>query len=182
MITVNGDTPPYNNMGELHFNDSKGNPVVLLCYVQEQPIHGYNHFALISSDSLVDIAADINYHARMSKAGEILPLQRENETSYHYSDVLTDTNFSTVNLVENEDTEDKSQNQIPLNTLEDNTNSCESAQGCTCEPRILREIEYVRLRNKKPKRSHGSHDNPKKDKPRTLRGIGFKYIARQHKL
>ena len=30
MITVNGDTPPYNSMGELHFNDSKGNPVVLL--------------------------------------------------------------------------------------------------------------------------------------------------------
>ena len=24
MITVNGDTPPYNNMGELHFNDNKG--------------------------------------------------------------------------------------------------------------------------------------------------------------
>jgi hypothetical protein len=73
MITVNGDTPPYNNMGELHFNDNKGNPVVLLCYVQEQPIHGYNHFALISSDSLVDIEADINYHAKTSKEGEILP-------------------------------------------------------------------------------------------------------------
>jgi hypothetical protein len=35
MITVIGDTPPYNHMGELHFNDSKGNPVVLLFYVQE---------------------------------------------------------------------------------------------------------------------------------------------------
>ena len=32
MITVNGDTPPYNNMGELHFNDNKGNPVVLLWF------------------------------------------------------------------------------------------------------------------------------------------------------
>ena len=167
MITVNGDTPPYNSMGELHFNDSKGNPVVLLCYVQEQPIHGYNHFALISSDSLVDIAADINYHAKMSKAGEILPLQREIETAYHYSDISTNKNFSTVNLFGNEDTEDESQKQIPLDTLEDNTESCESSQGCTCKPRILREIEYVRLRSKKPKRSHGSHNNPKKDKPRT---------------
>lgn len=177
MITVNGDTPPYNNMGELHFNDSKGNPVVLLCYVQEQPIHGYNHFALISSDSLVDIAADINHHAKMSKAGEILPLQRENETAYHYSDVLTDTNFSTVNLIENEDKEDKSQDQIPLNTLEDNTKSCESAQRCSCKPRILREIEYVRLRSKKPKRSHGSHDNPKKDKPRTQTKYGACFMS-----
>jgi hypothetical protein len=95
MITVNGDTPPYNNMGELHFNDNKGNPVVLLCYVQEQPIHGYNHFALISSDALVDIAADINYPAKMSKAGEILPLQRESETAYHYSDISTISQPST---------------------------------------------------------------------------------------
>jgi hypothetical protein len=178
MITVNGDThPPYNSMGELHFNDSKGNPVVLLCYVQEQPIHGYNHFALISSDSLVDIAADINYHAKMSKAGEILPLQRESETAYHYSDISTNENFSTVNLFGNEDTEDESQNQIPLNTLEDSTEPCESSQGCTCKPRILREIEYVRLRSKKPKRSHGSHDNPKKDKPRTQTKYGACFMS-----
>ncbi len=105
MITVNGDTPPYNNMGELHFNDNKGNPVVLLCYVQEQPIHDYNHFALISSDSLVDITADINYHAKMSKVGEILPLQRESETAYHFSDISTNKNLSTVNLFGKEDTE-----------------------------------------------------------------------------
>jgi hypothetical protein len=172
MITVNGDTPPYNSMGKLHFNDSKGNPVILLCYVQEQPIHGYNHFALIFSDSLVDIAADINYLAQMSKAGEILRLQRESETAYHYSDILTNKNFSTVNLFGNKDTEDEKQNQIPLNTLEDNTESCESSQGCTCKPRILREIEYLRLRSKKPKRSHGSHDNPKKDRPRTQTKYG----------
>ena len=107
MIIVNGDTPPYNNMGELHFNDSKGNPVVLLCYVQEQPIHGYSHFALISSDSLVDIAADINYHAKMSKEGEILPLKRRSETAYHYSDISTNKNqiFSAINLLGKEDAE-----------------------------------------------------------------------------
>ncbi len=127
---------------------------------QEQPIHGYNHFALISSDSLVDIAADINYHAKMLKAGEILPLQRESETAYHYSDISANKNFSTVNLFGNEDTEDESQKRIPLDTLEDNSESCESSQRCTCKPRILREIEYVRLRSKKPGRSHGSHDYP----------------------
>jgi hypothetical protein len=158
MITVNGDTPPYNNMGELHFNDSKDNPVVLLCYVQEQPIHGYNHFALISSDSLVDISADINYHAKTSKEGEILPLKRENDTAYHYSDASTNRISSTVNLFGEGDTEMNSETQDPLNGLEENQVSCESSQGCTCKPRVLHEIEYVRLKNKKPKRSHGNRD------------------------
>ena len=121
MITVNGDTPPYNNMGELHFNDNKGNPVVLLCYVQEQPIPGYNHFALISSDSLVDIAADINYHAKISKEGQILPLKRETEIPYHYSDILTDKNFSTVNLFKEENTESEGKTQTSRDISEENS-------------------------------------------------------------
>jgi hypothetical protein len=154
MITVNGDTPPYNNMGELHLNDNKENPVVLLCYVQEQPI---------SSNSLVDIAADINYHAKISKEGEILPLKRETEMPYHYSDILTNKNFSAVNQFEEENKE--------------SNEPCESSQGCTCKPRILREIEYVRLKNKKPKRSHSGHDNPKKDKPRTQTKYGACFMS-----
>ncbi len=177
MITVNGDTPPYNNMGELHFNDNKGNPVVLLCYVQEQPIHGYNHFALISSDSLVDIAADINYHAKISKEGQILPLKRETEIPYHYSDILTDKIFSTVNLFKEENTESEGKTQTSRDTSEENNEPCESSQGCTCKPRILREIEYVRLKNKKPKRSCSGHDNPKKDKPRTQTKYGACFMS-----
>ena len=38
-------------------------------------------------------------------------------------------------------------------------------------------IEYVRLRSKKPKRSHGSHDNPKKDKPRTQTKYGACFMS-----
>jgi hypothetical protein len=150
MITVNGDPPPYNNMGELHFNDNKGNPVVLLCYVQEQPIHGYDydHFALISSDSLVDIATDINYHAKMSKEEEILPWKRESETAYHYSDISTNKNLTTINLFGKKDAESDSNNQIPRDVLEENNKLHESPQGCTCKPRILREIEYVRLKTR----------------------------------
>ena len=177
MITVNGDTPPYNNMGELHFNDSKGNPVVLLCYVQEQPIHGYNHFALISSDSLVDISADINYHAKTSKEGEILPLKRENDTAYHYSDTSTKGISSTVNLFGKGNAEMSNETQDPLNGLEENQVSCEPSQGCACKPRVLHEIEYVRLKNKKPKRSHGNCDNPKKDKPRSQIQYGACFMS-----
>ncbi len=177
MITVNGDTPQYTNMGELHFNDNKKNPVVLLCYVQEQPIHGYNRFALLSSDSLVEIAADINYHAKMSKEGEILPLKREVETAYHYSEISTNKNVSTVNLFGKDNTEKESKTHVSLDIFKDNKESCESSQGCACKPRILREMEYVRLKNKKPKRLHGDHYNPKIYKPRTQTKYGACFMS-----
>ncbi len=42
-------------------------PIILLCYVQGRPIPGHEHFVLISNNTLVDINADINFHARASK-------------------------------------------------------------------------------------------------------------------
>ena len=76
MVTVSGDTPAYRNMGELHFTDAEGNPIVLLCFVQEQAIKGHDDFALICSDTLVDIKADINYHAETSKQGKVLSVNQ----------------------------------------------------------------------------------------------------------
>ncbi len=106
-------------------------------------------------------------------------MKRESETAYHYSDISTNknTNFTTINLFGKEDAESDSNNQIPRDVLEENNKSHESPQGCTCKPRILREIEYVRLKNKKPKRSHGGHDNPKKDKPRTQTKYGACFMS-----
>ena len=63
-------------MGKLHFTDAEDNPIVILCFVQEQVIKGHDNFALICSDTLVDMKADINYHAETSKQGKILPLKR----------------------------------------------------------------------------------------------------------
>jgi hypothetical protein len=40
MVTVNGNSPSYNRMGELHFIDEDKNPITTLCYVQTQPIKG----------------------------------------------------------------------------------------------------------------------------------------------
>ena len=40
MVTVNGNSPSYNRMGELHFIDEDKNPIITLCYVQAQPIKG----------------------------------------------------------------------------------------------------------------------------------------------
>ncbi len=38
MVTVNGNSPAYNRMGELDFSDEDGTPIVILCYVQVQSI------------------------------------------------------------------------------------------------------------------------------------------------
>jgi hypothetical protein len=37
MVTVNGISPDYSHQGELHTTDENGNPLVILCYVQEKP-------------------------------------------------------------------------------------------------------------------------------------------------
>ncbi len=34
MVTVNGNSPAYDRMGELNFNDEDGTPIIILCYVQ----------------------------------------------------------------------------------------------------------------------------------------------------
>jgi hypothetical protein len=76
MVTIQGDSPAYTRQGELHFSDENGTPIVLLCYVQDKPIPGHEHFVLISNNTLVDINADINFHARASKETGVLPLRR----------------------------------------------------------------------------------------------------------
>ena len=86
MVTVSGDTPAYRSMGELHFTDAEDNPIVVLCFVQERAIKGHENFALICSDTLVDMKADINHHAATSKKGNILPLKRLISQPYHYED------------------------------------------------------------------------------------------------
>jgi hypothetical protein len=83
MVAFSGDTPAYRTMGELHFNDAEDNPIVILCFVQERAIKGHETFALICSDTLVDMKADINYHAETSKQGKILPLKRLISQPYH---------------------------------------------------------------------------------------------------
>jgi hypothetical protein len=86
IVTVSGDTPAYHNMGELHFTDDNDIPIVALCYVQEENIKGHDKFALICNGTLVDIDADVNYHARTSREANIFPLKRLSQQPYHYRD------------------------------------------------------------------------------------------------
>lgn len=67
MVTVNGLSPDYNHQGELHTTDENGIPLVILCYVQEQPIMGHDTFILLSNNTIVDSNIDINHHAKTSK-------------------------------------------------------------------------------------------------------------------
>jgi hypothetical protein len=88
MVTIQGDSPAYTHQGELQFSDENKNPLILLCYVQERPIPGHELFVLISNNTLVDINADINFHARASKEIGVLPLRRTTSEAYHYQDYL----------------------------------------------------------------------------------------------
>jgi hypothetical protein len=55
---VNGNSPAYDRMGELNFNDEDGTPIIILCYVQTQSIKGHDNFMLISNNILDDIQTD----------------------------------------------------------------------------------------------------------------------------
>ena len=73
-------------MGELHFEDGDKNPIIALCYVQNQPIKGIRNFVLISNNTLDAIQSDINYHSSMCAHVGIMPLKRLVSQPYHYSD------------------------------------------------------------------------------------------------
>jgi hypothetical protein len=86
MMTVNGLSPDYNHQGELHTTDENGIPLVILCYVQEQPIMGPETFILLSNSTIVDANVDIFHHAKTSKELGAIPLRRLKSTPYHYMD------------------------------------------------------------------------------------------------
>jgi hypothetical protein len=86
MVTVNGNSPAYSRMGELHFIDWNKDPIVTLCYVQTQPIKGIDNFVLISNNTLDAIQTDNNFHSSMCAHVGIFPLRRLVSRPYHYSD------------------------------------------------------------------------------------------------
>jgi hypothetical protein len=78
MVTINGNSPAYDRMGELNFKDEDSTCIIILCHVQIQFINGHDNFVLISNDASDDIRTDINYHSSMSRhAGIVLPRKAE---------------------------------------------------------------------------------------------------------
>jgi hypothetical protein len=99
MVTVNGNSPSYNRMGELHFTDEDKNPIITLCYVQNQPIKGIENFVLISNNTLVAIQTDLNYHSSMCAHVGIVPLRRLVSQPYHYSDKIKHVWFNNNDVI-----------------------------------------------------------------------------------
>jgi hypothetical protein len=89
MVTVKGLSPDYNHQGELHTTDENGIPLVILCYVQEQPIMGHDTFILLSNNTIVDSNIDINQHAKTSKEIGAVPLKRLKSSPYHHMDTYS---------------------------------------------------------------------------------------------
>ena len=178
MVTVSGDTPAYLNMGEMHFNDAEDNPIVILCFVQERAIKGHETFALICSDTLVDMKADINYHAETSKQGRILPLKRLISQPYHYEDELEAKNDSTLSndkLLHSVTTEScidstetapiGEQNNVPIE-IETNNDGAITEVMTEMDTEQLTEVEVLRITGRRLRKPPIGRKNPKKDKQR----------------
>jgi hypothetical protein len=91
MVTVNGISPDYSHQGELHTTDENGNPLVILCYVQEKPIIGHDTFVLLCNNTIVDCDIDINYHAKTSKEVGAVSIKRLKSAPFHYTNATSAT-------------------------------------------------------------------------------------------
>ena len=169
MVTIQGDSPAYTHQGELHFSDDHGNPIILLCYVQERPIPGHEHFVLISNNTLVDIGADINFHARASKEIGVLPLRRITGEAFHYHDEATQQARGEAVVFSAKG------HKAPAKT-----NSSAATKGCQCQPTTLpnlTEVGIYRFTRRRPRASRKGRSNPKKDKTRIKSSLYFCYMS-----
>ena len=183
MVTVNGNSPSYNRMGELHFIDEDKNPIITLCYVQAQPIKGIDNFVLISNNTLVAIQTDLNYHSSMCAHVGIVPLRRLVSQPYHYSDKVKHSwldDSDTIVHAKQSDQVTELQN-IPVNNGNaamptvnetetesigiDSPDTCQ----CACQPRLaerLHEVDFLRITGRRMRKSRKNRNNPKKNKSR----------------
>ena len=183
MVTVNGNSPAYTRMGELHFTDLDNNPIVTLCYVQDQPIHGIDNFVLISNNTLDAIQTDINYHSSMCAHVGIMPLKRLVSQPYHYSDKVKHARLNNsdaiLHLKESDQVTDKqsttvSDGNAAMLAVEETESKAKGEETpstcqCACQPRLaeqLLEVDFLRITGRRMRKSRKGRANPKKDKNR----------------
>jgi hypothetical protein len=151
MVTVNGNSPAYDRMGELNFNDEDGKPIIILCYVQVQSIKGHDNFVLISNNTLDDIQTDINYHSNMSRHVGVVPLRRLSKQLYHYSDTYKHISHKNESVTK-EQSSSVVEDDTTMLTVEETDDTAFSVEApetcqCDCQPRIaelLCQILYIR--------------------------------------
>jgi hypothetical protein len=181
MVTVNGNSPAYNRMGELHFIDWNKDPIVTLCYVQTQPIKGIENFVLISNNTLDAIQCDINFHSSMCAHVGIFPLRRLVSRPYHYSDkvkhVWLNDSDTILHVNESDQVTDKQSNTVSdgnkamltVEETEPETKGVDTPDACqcACQPRLaeqLLEVDFLRITGRRMRKSRKNRNNPKKDK------------------
>jgi hypothetical protein len=159
MVTVNGNGPAYDRIGELNFTDEDGIPIIILCYVQVQSIKGYDDFVLISNDTLDDIQTDINYHSSMSRhvLVGIVPLRRLVKQPYHYSDTIKRPAPMSDHITE-EQSKSIDDSKASMFTVEatENKASCPESCQCTCQARIaelLSEVDFLKITGRRMRKS-----------------------------
>ena len=183
MVTVNGNSPSYNRMGELHFIDEDKNPIITLCYVQAQPIKGIDNFVLVSNNTLDAIQTDINYHSSMCAHVGIVPLRRLVSQPYHYSDKVKHAWLSDRDTIVSLKQSDQVTEEQSTPVNDGNTamlaveETAKEAAGddtpdtnqCACQPRLaeqLCEVDFLRITGRRLRKSRKNLSNPKKDKNR----------------
>jgi hypothetical protein len=173
MVPVNGNSPAYDRIGELNFNDEDGTPIIILCYVQTQSIKGHDNFVLISNNTLDDIQTDINYHSSMSRHVGIVFLRRLSKQTYHYSDTDKHISHKSDSITKEQNSSVVGDDMTMLtvegtNTERSSAETPETSQ-CNCQPRIaelLSEIEFLKITGRRMRKLRKDRDNPKKDKRR----------------
>ena len=183
MVTVNGNSPAYTRMGELHFIDEDKNPIITLCYVQSQPIKGIDKFVLISNSTLVAIQTDLNYHSSMCAHVGIVPLRRLVSQPYYYNDKVkhvwlndSDTIMhikQSEQVTESQSTTVDDENAAMLAAEEtakdEKDGDTPDTSQCACQPRLaeqLHEVDFLKITGRRLRKSRKNLNNPKKDKNR----------------
>ena len=135
MVTVNGNSPAYDRMGELNFNDEDGTPIIILCYVQVQSIKGHENFVLISNNTLDDIQTDINYHSSMSRHVGIVPLRRLSKQPYHYSDTYKHTSRKSESITKERSSSvvEDDTTMLTVEETDDTAISSDTPETCQCD-------------------------------------------------
>ena len=178
MVTVNGNSPSYNRMGELHFVDEDKNPIITLCYVQAQPIKGMDNFVLISNSTLVAIQTDLNYHSSMCEHVGIVPLRRLASQPYHYNDKtkhfwLNDSD-TIMHIKQSDQVTAVEDGNSAMLAAEETAQDKEGGDTpdtsqCACQPRLaeqLHEVDFLKITGRRLRKSRKNRNNPKKDKKR----------------
>jgi hypothetical protein len=124
---------------------------------------------LISNNTLVDINADINFHARASKETGVLPLRRTTSEAFHYHDEATQQARGEAVVFSAKG------HKAPAKKA-----SSAALKGCQCQPNTfpnLKEVEIYRFTRRRPRASRQGRSNPKKDKTRIKSSMYFCYMS-----